>query len=189
MGTTIAPLLAASFLLGSGTEDAGSVKTPFLVMALFVLCVAGGNILLHQTASHSGRRSQGRTLIGPSGETKIRGSGHSDIRAYVGAEVAIASGFLFYAKDYLGIESLKSSIVVNDWLRPLGELSAWLKGQSLASSGFFDTGRITCCIVLGAGAMIGRFLGSFLMARIEPTRLLTMAALGAILMIEFLFTF
>ena len=89
-------------------------------------------------------------------------------------------------KTTLGIESLKSSIVVSDWLIPLGELSAWLKGQSLASMDSLTLVGSLVALYWG-GAMIGRFLGSFLMARFQPTRLLTGAALGAILMLEFSF--
>ena len=99
--------------------------------------------------------------------------------------MAIASGFLLYA-PILGIEELKASIVESSWLSQLGEISAWLKGEALEKMDSLTLVGSLIAMYWG-GAMVGRFLGSGLMARMKPTTLLTGAAIGAMLMITFSF--
>ena len=183
LGTTVAPLIAASFLLGTDAGNAGSVKSPFLVIAMsfFLLAALFSIIKLPAILGEEGKNGSYTSVLQ---DRKLR-FGAVAIFVYVGAEVAIASGFLLYA-PILGIEELKASIVESSWLSQLGEISAWLKGEALEKMDSLTLVGSLIAMYWG-GAMVGRFLGSGLMARMKPTTLLAGAAIGAMLMIAFSF--
>lgn len=183
LGTTVAPLIAASFLLGTDAGNADSVKSPFLVIAMsfFLLAALFSIIKLPAILGEEGKNGSYTSVLQ---DRKLR-FGAVAIFVYVGAEVAIASGFLLYA-PILGIEELKASIVESSWLSQLGEISAWLKGEALEKMDSLTLVGSLIAMYWG-GAMVGRFLGSGLMARMKPTTLLAGAAIGAMLMIAFSF--
>ena len=183
LGTTVAPLIAASFLLGTDAGNADSVKSPFLVIAMsfFLLAALFSIIKLPAILGEEGKNGSYTSVLQ---DRKLR-FGAVAIFVYVGAEVAIASGFLLYA-PILGIEELKASIVESSWLSQLGEISAWLKGEALEKMDSLTLVGSLIAMYWG-GAMVGRFLGSGLMARMKPTTLLAGAAIGAMLMITFSF--
>lgn len=183
LGTTVAPLIAASFLLGTDVGNADSVKSPFLVIAMsfFLLAALFSIIKLPAILGEEGKNGSYTSVLQ---DRKLR-FGAVAIFVYVGAEVAIASGFLLYA-PILGIEELKASIVESSWLSQLGEISAWLKGEALEKMDSLTLVGSLIAMYWG-GAMVGRFLGSGLMARMKPTTLLAGAAIGAMLMIAFSF--
>ena len=183
LGTTVAPLIAASFLLGTDVGNADSVKSPFLMIAMsfFLLAALFSIIKLPAILGDEGKNGSYTSVLQ---DRKLR-FGAVAIFVYVGAEVAIASGFLLYA-PILGIEELKASIVESSWLSQLGEISAWLKGEALEKMDSLTLVGSLIAMYWG-GAMVGRFLGSGLMARMKPTTLLAGAAIGAMLMIAFSF--
>ena len=183
LGTTVAPLIAASFLLGTDAGNADSVKSPFLVIAMsfFLLAALFSIIKLPAILGEEGKNGSYTSVLQ---DRKLR-FGAVAIFVYVGAEVAIASGFLLYA-PILGIEELKASIVESSWLSQLGEISAWLKGEALEKMDSLTLVGSLIAMYWG-GAMVGRFLGSGLMAIMKPTTLLAGAAIGAMLMIAFSF--
>ena len=155
LGTTVAPLIAASFLLGTDAGNADSVKSPFLMIAMsfFLLAALFSIIKLPAILGEEGKNGSYTSVLQ---DRKLR-FGAVAIFVYVGAEVAIASGFLLYA-PILGIEELKASIVESSWLSQLGEISAWLKGEALEKMDSLTLVGSLIAMYWG-GAMVGRFWG------------------------------
>ncbi len=192
-GTTIAPVVAASLLLGDqilGSEaiqalpeaerlayfaaEASAVQVPFVVLALSFFALAGivGIIQLPKIlgdASAEGARNYAQVFR----DRKLR-FGALAIFVYVGAEVALGSYMVNYGMSLGIVEDIQS----NGVLGAMAGLAALIKGIDVAS--------LDAKGVLGAlltfywgGAMVGRFAGSGLMGRVSPFRLLAFAAVCA----------
>ena len=194
LGTTIAPIVAASFLLSdqilSGDEqrlleqgaldayrvaEASAVQGPFVVLAMAFLLLA---VLIGV--------SKLPRILGASKEGGLRDAwknrtlryGAFGIFAYVGTEVAIGSYMVGYGLE-LGVGEI---IRENALLFSMAGLAASIRGKSL--EGIDSKGLIGALLTFyWGGAMIGRFIGSALMQRIAPNKLLAFFALGATAMV------
>ena len=192
-GTTLAPVVAASFLLGdeilgseaiqslSDTErlayyasEASAVQVPFVLLALAFFALAGvvGVIALPKIlgtdegpSSTYGQVLQNKKLL----------FGALGIFVYVGAEVALGSYMVNYGLSLDIVEDIKTSQLLGS----MAGLAAFIKG--------IDVAGLDAKGVLGAlltfywgGAMLGRFAGSALMHSIKPSTILAVAALLAL---------
>jgi FHS family L-fucose permease-like MFS transporter len=100
------------------------------------------------------------------------------IFVYVGAEVAIGSYMVGYGLE-LGVGEI---IRDNAALSSMASVAASIRGMSL--EGIDAKGLIGALLTFyWGGAMIGRFIGSALMQRIAPNKLLSFFALGAATMV------
>lgn len=194
LGTTIAPIVAASFLLGDQilTADeqaalssadleayrlgeAAAVQGPFVFLALgfLVLAVLIG---LSKLPRILGGKLPGGMAQAWSNTTLRMGA--VAIFVYVGAEVAIGSYMVGYGLE-LGVDG---AIRETPWLASMASLAASISGKTLA--GMDAKGLIGALLTFyWGGAMIGRFVGSALMQKIAPSRLLALFALGAVALI------
>lgn len=190
LGTTIAPIVAASFLLSDKilnsdeqsalTEsaldayraaEAAAVQGPFVALALAfgVLALLMGMSKLPRILGGSARGGYGTVL-----QNKRLVYGAIGIFVYVGAEVAIGSYMVNYGLE-LGVDQIIRDSAV---LSSMASLAASIGGKSLA--GMDTKGLIGALLTFyWGGAMIGRFIGSAVMNRMEPQRLLGFFALCA----------
>lgn len=190
LGTTLAPIIAASFLLSDqilSTDqqaslsvaeleayrlgEAAAVQGPFVSLALgfLVLAVLIGVSKLPRIL---GGNLQGGMAQVWSNRTLRYGAGA--IFVYVGSEVAIGSYMVGYGLE-LGVDGI---IRDTPWLSSMAGVAASISGKTLA--GMDAKGLIGALLTFyWGGAMVGRFLGSALMQRIAPNRLLGFFALGA----------
>ena len=192
-GTTIAPVVAASLLLGDqilGSEaiqslpeaerlayfaaEASAVQVPFVVLALSFFALAGivGIIQLPKILGDASA-GRARNYAQVFRDRKLR-FGALAIFVYVGAEVALGSYMVNYGMSLGIVEDIQS----NGVLGAMAGLAALIKGIDVAS--------LDAKGVLGAlltfywgGAMVGRFAGSGLMGWVSPFRLLALAAVCA----------
>jgi FHS family L-fucose permease-like MFS transporter len=191
LGTTIAPALGAVFILSDNimsseeitllnledkeayySNEASAVQMPFLILAaaLILLAVIVKRVDLPKllnTAAHTNYRLALK-------DKKLR-YGAIGIFLYVGAEVAIGSYLVNYFLDM----NLADVIRSNDgmvWL-----VSVFQSGD-LAS---IDNKAIVGTFVMfyWGGAMIGRFIGSYLTRIYKPNLILSIFAMLAILFI------
>ncbi len=191
LGTAIAPIIGASFLLSdtiksseeiSGLADvdrnsyyiseASAVQIPFLYIAAFIglLALMFVFIKLPKILEKSPVGGYGKLL-----KNKIVMMGAFGIFVYVGAEVAIGS----YLVNYFTSMNLSEVILQNDTMRYIAE--------SLLNT---DLNSIDPKAVVGAfvvfywsGAMVGRFIGAYLTRIIAPTKVLSVFALLAVFML------
>ena len=191
LGTAIAPLIGASFLLSDTIKssdeilvltdidrssyyisEASAVQTPFLYIAGFIglLALMFVFIKLPKILEKSPEGGYGKLL-----KNKIVMMGAFGIFVYVGAEVAIGS----YLVNYFTSMNLSEVIMQNDTMRRIAE--------SLLNT---DLNSIDPKAIVGAfvvfywsGAMVGRFIGAYLTRIIAPTKVLSVFALLAVLML------
>ena len=196
-GTTIAPVVAASFLLGdqilSGeaidalaeaerqtyfVAEAAAVQVPFILLALAFFLLAGvvGVIKLPKILGH--QDEENRTSYAQVFQNRKLRFGALAIFVYVGAEVALGSYMVSYGLSLDILEDIQSSEV----LGAMAGVAAFIKG--------IDVSGLDAKGVLGAlltfywgGAMLGRFAGSGLMGWVSPSRLLAAAGLCAVVLI------
>jgi len=194
LGTTIAPIVAASFLLGdqiltadeqaalSGADleayrlgEAAAVQGPFVFLALAFLVLAVLIGLSKLPRILGGKLAGGMAQAWSN--TTLR-MGAVAIFVYVGAEVAIGSYMVGYGLE-LGVDG---AIRETPWLASMASVAASISGKTLA--GMDAKGLIGALLTFyWGGAMIGRFVGSALMQKIAPSRLLALFALGAVALI------
>ena len=195
-GTTIAPVVAASFLLGDqilGSEEIGAlgsadrlayyqseasaVQVPFVMLALAFFVLAGivAAIKLPKILGESATSEA--SYSGVLNNPKLR-FGAIAMFVYVGAEVALGSYMVNYGLSLDIVEEIKSSSV----LSAMAGVAAMIKGVDV--SGLDAKGVLGALLTFyWGGAMLGRFAGSGLMQKIRPFRLLSMAALLALVLI------
>ena len=192
IGTTIAPLVGALYLLSDSmktesematlnkiqlndylSHEAEAIQGPFLILGLSLLVVALAvkflrlpELRAEKTAYVSIRRlfkNKGLRL------------GAMGIFLYVGAEVAIGSYAVNYFLDMGLADHIRNSAQLNG-------LASTLLGTSLES---LDPKAIVGAFVMfyWGGAMIGRFVGAFLSKVISPSKVLMYAGMGAITML------
>ena len=196
-GTTIAPVVAASFLLGDQiltgeaidalaeaerqayfAAEASAVQVPFVLLALAFFLLAGvvGVIQLPKILGH--RDEGNKTSYAQVFQNRKLRFGALAIFVYVGAEVALGSYMVSYGLSLDILEDIQSSEV----LGAMAGVAAFIKG--------IDVSGLDAKGVLGAlltfywgGAMLGRFAGSGLMGWVSPSRLLAAAGLCAVVLI------
>ena len=191
LGTAIAPLIGASFLLSDTIKsseeisvltdmdrssyyvsEASAVQTPFLYIAAFIglLALMFVFIKLPAILEKSPVGGYGKLL-----KNKMVMLGALGIFVYVGAEVAIGS----YLVNYFMSMNLSAIIQQNDTVNYIA--------QSLLNT---DLNSVDPKAIVGAfivfywsGAMVGRFIGAYLTRIIKPTKVLSVFAFLAITML------
>ena len=192
-GTTLAPVVAASFLLGDQilssdairalsdadrlsyyANEASAVQVPFVMLALAFFALAGvvGAITLPKIL---GGDSQTTTTYGQVLQNRKLLFGALGIFVYVGAEVALGSYMVNYGLSLDIVEEVKTSGLLGG----MAGIAAFIKGIDV--SGLDAKGILGALLTFyWGGAMLGRFAGSALMQRIRPFKLLAGAALMAV---------
>jgi len=191
LGTAIAPLIGASFLLSDSIKsseeiatmtevnrkayyisEASTVQNPFLLIASFIglLVVFFLFTKLPKLLHDSPRRGYGILF-----KNKMVMMGAFGIFVYVGAEVAIGSYLVNYFLDM----NLVSVITESEMMTALVQL---LLNTELSS---LDGKAIVGAFVVfyWSGAMVGRFIGAYLTKIMLPTKVLLIFASFAIVMI------
>lgn len=189
-GTTIAPVVAASFLLGdqilssgaiealSETErlayfagEASAVQVPFVLLALAFFALAGvvGVISLPKILGE-GKASSEASYASVLLNKKLL-FGALGIFVYVGAEVALGSYMVNYGLSLDIVEEIKTSHLLGG----MASVAAFIKGVDV--SGLDAKGVLGALLTFyWGGAMVGRFAGSALMQGMAPSTLLAGAA-------------
>lgn len=191
LGTAIAPLVGASFLLSdtimsskgiavlSETEqqnyyitEASAVQTPFLVLAgcIGLLALLFVFIKLPKVLQKSPKGGYGKLLKNPTVMMGVVG-----IFLYVGAEVAIGSYLVNYFLDM----NLASVIIENEIMN---NFTSNVLGKNLAT---IDAKAVVGAFVFlyWSGAMVGRFIGAVLTRVMKPGFVLAIFAFVAILLL------
>lgn len=189
LGTTLAPLVAAVFILGStvssstqiaamsGVEraayyaaEASAVQAPFLVLALVLLVLAGAFAMFNlpkilETDGH--RHGSYRQAL----RFPHLALGALAIFVYVGAEVAIGS----YLVNYFLALDIEALVAGSPIVRGVAET---LAGRELSE---LNPARLAGTFVFfyWGGAMVGRFIGAGLLRFVRPGRLLAVFGCAA----------
>lgn len=198
LGTTIAPILAATWLLGDRimsseeigsmgetdqaaylAEEASQVQGPFLLLAggVFVLMLAFMLIKLPSILHHDRTHYAADFIRALKHKPLMLGA--IAIFLYVGAEVAIGS----FLTNYFLSQQLDTAILQSDTLRGLVDfVSGTFGGKSLDT---LDSKGVVATFLFfyWGGAMVGRFIGSVLTRMFNPSKVLSVFALGAISLI------
>lgn len=191
LGTAIAPSIGALFILsdniktkeeiaslaGSAKEaylstEAAAVQTPFLGLAAFIIFIAGIFFFVKlpkliseaSTGTYANAFKEKNLMLGVLG-----------IFFYVGAEVAIGSYLVNYFLDMNMVEVIKET----GFMKSIAEgilNSGLTDNDSKAIVGVFVT-------FYWSGAMIGRFVGSYLTRILKPGIVLSIFSFIAILLI------
>jgi FHS family L-fucose permease-like MFS transporter len=158
VGTVVAPLIAARYVLGdpgrSGVSAAASIAPPFLFAILLLTVLAIAFII-------------NRNLLTSSSQATTIGA-RFDWGALVRNRRLMAGTAATFA--YVGAEVAISALLVN-----------YLVMRSVLGLAPVDAARLVS--LYWGGAMAGRLLGAFAMKRVKPARLLTLAAIGAALLV------
>ncbi len=192
VGTTIAPMVGAMFILSdnilTGDEirtlgeverlsyfsaEASAVQSPFIILAIALLALAALVALakLPQVLKTKNSGSYASALK----NSKLT-KGALGIFVYVGAEVAIGSYLVNYFLDMNLAETILSS-------KFLFSISASVLNTSDLNS--IDPKGIVGAFVMfyWGGAMVGRFIGAYLTNIMSPAKVLGGFAAGAVMMI------
>ncbi len=191
VGTTIAPIVGASFLLSdtimsseviatfTDTEqqeyyiaEASAVSSPFLVLAGCIAFLALLFLFIKLPKILESSPKGGFLILL---NNKIAVMGVIGIFVYVGAEVAIGSFLVLYFLDM----NLVTAVIENNFTN---SFATNMLGKELTD---VDAKAIVGSFVFlyWGGAMIGRFIGAVLTKLIKPGKVLTIFAGLAILMI------
>ena len=191
LGTAIAPALGAIFILSDNIKtseeiqalekaakeayfitEAGAVQKPFVFLALTLvaLAVIVKFVKLPQILNKALDTSYGKTL-----KHKRLSLGVIGIFVYVGAEVAIGSYLINYFMDMNLAEVIRQNELMNTIAQFVhgADLQTIDEKGVVAAFGIFDW----------SGAMVGRFVGSYLTKVFQPQKVLSIFALLAIVSI------
>lgn len=191
LGTSIAPILGASFILsdkvkskdeiaslGQAAKDtylsaeAAAVQSPFIIITMFIIVLAVVFIRVKLPKMLSAAPKNGYLMLLKNKSLMLGAFG---IFIYVGAEVSIGSYLVNYFYDMKLTSVIKESSM-------LSSISSTLLGKSL--SRVDDYGILGSFVTFyWSGAMIGRFIGSYLTNIIKPARVLSFFAIGALALI------
>lgn len=191
-GTTLAPVIAAGFLLGDQIlsseaiqsldeaerlayygSEAAAVQGPFVMLALGFFALAGVVGLISLPKILEGVNGAEVTYSEVLQNRKLV-FGALGIFVYVGAEVALGSYLVNYGLSLDIVEEIKTSPLLGG----MAKLAATMTGKDL--SGLDAKGVLGALLTFyWGGAMLGRFAGSAWMQRIPPFKLLAGAALLA----------
>jgi len=191
LGTTIAPILGAVLILSDDikssseikaltesakeiyyTAEASAVQMPFLVLALslFVLAAIVFKAKLPQLLSAAVSSNYMQAL-----KHKRLSFGVVGIFFYVGAEVAIGSFLVNYFLDMELAEVIRNNAFMSG-------IASLFHGDDL--SAIDDKGIVGSFNVLyWGGAMVGRFVGSYLTKVYQPRKVLGIFAISAIVLV------
>lgn len=187
LGTTIAPLVSAAFILSSTVlsgddiarltadakeayyaTEAAAVQGPFLALSFVLFLIAGVFAMVklpkilesdhHKSGSYAVAIRNRPLMLGAVG-----------IFVYVGAEVAIGSYVVNYFLD-LDIAGLVAGSGGMTWL------AEFLSGSGITEMGAAQLAG-TFVFFYWGGAMVGRFVGAWLQTFIKPGKLLGVYAL------------
>ena len=191
LGTSIAPILGASFILSDKVKskdeiaslgqvakdtylsaEAAAVQSPFIIITLFIIALAVIFIRVRLPKMLSAAPKNGYLMLLKNKSLMLGAFG---IFIYVGAEVSIGSYLVNYFYDMKLTSLIKESNM-------LSSISSTLLGKSL--SGVDDYGILGSFVTFyWSGAMIGRFIGSYLTNIIKPARVLSFFAIGALTLV------
>ena len=194
LGTTIAPVVGALFLLSDTVKtseeivlltevektnyyiaEAATVQTPFVLIAFSIalLALIFGFIKLPKVMEESPKGGY-FTLL----KNKLMLMGALGIFVYVGAEVAIGSFLVNYFVDM----NLAIVVAGNETMMSIANTIASTFNKTFTGS---DPKSLLGIFVIfyWGGAMIGRFIGAYLTKMMSPGKVLSIFALLAIAMI------
>lgn len=194
LGTTIAPVVGALFLLSDSVKtseeidsmnavdkaeyfvaEAATVQTPFIMIALSIgiLALIFGFIKLPKVMQESPKGGY-FTLL----KNKLMMLGALGIFVYVGAEVAIGSFLVNYFHDM----NLGVVVAQNETMMSIANTIASTFNKTFSDS---DPKSLLGIFVIfyWGGAMIGRFVGAYLTKIMSPGKVLSIFALLAVAMI------
>ena len=194
LGTTIAPVVGALFLLSDSVKsseeiavlsevekseyyiaEAATVQTPFLLIAGFILVLALAFVFtkLPKLIEESPKGGYFKLL-----KNKLMLMGALGIFVYVGAEVAIGSFLVNYFYD----AGLAPIVAENATMMNIANSIASTFNKTFSGS---DPKSLLGIFVIfyWGGAMIGRFVGAYLTKIMSPGKVLSMFAALAISMI------
>ncbi|SNR15551.1 sugar MFS transporter [Tenacibaculum jejuense] len=194
LGTTIAPIVGALFLLSDTVKtseeieqlsevakteyyaaEAATVQTPFLFIAGFigVLALVFSFIKLPKVMEESPKGGYLSLL-----NNKVMLLGALGIFVYVGAEVSIGSFLVNYFQDM----NLATIISQNETMMNIANTIASVFNKTFSNS---DPKSLLGIFVIfyWGGAMIGRFIGAYLTKIISPGKVLAIFAILAVAMI------
>ena len=187
LGTTIAPALGAIFILSdhinSSAEitaldeaaklsyyaaEAAAVQKPFLVLAFALLALAGIVLLakLPKVLNTEAKTNYRSALK----DNKLK-LGAIGIFLYVGAEVAIGSYLVNYFLDMQLPDVIRNNASMNAILSLFHTDINSIDNKAIAG---------TFLVFYWGGAMVGRFIGSYLTRVFRPSRVLSLFSAGAI---------
>lgn len=187
LGTTLAPLVSAAFILSSQVLDAdaisalgadakeayyaaeaAAVQRPFLILAALLLTVAGvfAWVKLPKILETASDRSGSYRAAWSHRPLRLGAIG---IFVYVGAEVTIGS----YLVNTLLELDFPSIVASTPWM---SDIAAVLAGTGVSELGAAQLAG-TFVFFYWGGAMVGRFIGSWLQTRVHPARLLALFAM------------
>ena len=194
LGTTIAPIIGALFLLSSSVKtsteiallsdvektdyyiaEAATVQTPFLIISIFIIALAIVFAFIKlPTVMQVAPKDGYFTLL----KNKLMLMGALGIFVYVGAEVAIGS-FLVNYFDSINLAVLVSQ---NESIMSIANTIACVFNKSFSET---DPKSLLGIFVIfyWGGAMIGRFIGAYLTKILAPGKVLAIFATLAIVMI------
>ena len=194
LGTTIAPVVGALFLLSNTVKtseeiallseiektnyyiaEAATVQTPFIFIALFILVLAMIFAFIKlPTVMEKSPKGGYITLL----QNKLMLLGALGIFVYVGAEVAIGSFLVNYFADM----NLAPLVAENETMMRIANAIANTFNKSFSNA---DPKSLLGIFVIfyWGGAMIGRFIGSYLTKVMQPGKVLAIFASLAIAMI------
>ena len=194
LGTTIAPVIGALFLLSDSVKtsaeiellsaveksnyyiaEAATVQTPFLMISLFIVILALVFLFIKlPTVMQESPKGGYLTLL----KNKVLLMGALGIFVYVGAEVAIGSFLVNYFSD----EGLATIVSQNETMMNIANTIANTFNKSFSNS---DPKSLLGIFVIfyWGGAMIGRFVGAYLTKIMAPGKVLSIFAFLAIGMI------
>ncbi|MDT0643404.1 sugar MFS transporter [Zunongwangia sp. F363] len=191
LGTSIAPLIGALFILSDKVmtseeissmnaaeqkqyyiSEAAAVQEPFVGIAIFIAVIAlvFAFVKLPKIGDTAASNDYGKVL-----RNKNLMLGAVGLFFYVGAEVALGS----YMVNYFLSLNLSNTIINTPFMRTIAEwlLSSGItEASSMAVVGVFVTFYWT-------GAMIGRFIGSYLTKIMNPAVVLSAFAACAVTML------
>lgn len=191
LGTAIAPALGALFILQDKVKtsseiealdvtaqktylaaEAAAVQTPFLGIAAFigVIALVFFFVKLPKVGDKEASNDYRKVL-----KNKNLILGALGIFCYVGAEVALGS----YMVNYFLSLDLATTVRETSFMRSIAE---WILTTGVSTSS--DMAVVGVFVTFyWTGAMIGRFIGSYLTSIFNPAKILSIFAIGAIGMI------
>lgn len=191
LGTAIAPALGALFILQDRVKttaeiegldsaaqqsyyisEASAVQVPFLGIAAFIAIIALFFFFVKLPKVNDSKASNDYTKVLKNQNLILGAIG---IFCYVGAEVSLGSYMVNYFLNLELAETVRSTSLMRTiagWILTSGVITS----SDMAVVGVFVTFYWT-------GAMIGRFIGSYLTSIFNPAKVLGFFALGAITMI------
>lgn len=191
LGTAIAPALGALFILQDKVKttaeiealdptaqtsyyisEASAVQTPFLGIAAFIIIIA--IVFFFVNLPKVGDKEASNDYRGVLKNRNLI-LGAIGLFCYVGAEVALGS----YMVNYFLSLDLAATVRETSFMRTI---AGWILSTGISASS--DMAVVGVFVTFyWTGAMIGRFIGSYLTTIFNPARVLSVFAVGAISMI------